>query len=97
MEVAVIADAFITVDPTVEQVVETTCASIEMVRHFGITPRVALLAHSNFGTSQAPSAIKMRQASQILHERMPDVEIDGEMHSFTALNEAFRKTTYSNT
>ncbi len=89
-----IADAFITVDPTVEQVVETTCASIEMVRHFGITPRVALLAHSNFGTSQAPSAIKMRQASQILHERMPDVEIDGEMHSFTALNEAFRKTTY---
>ena len=88
-----IADAFITVDPTVEQVVETTCASIEMVRHFGITPRVALLAHSNFGTSQAPSAIKMRQASQILRERMPNVEIDGEMHSFTALNEAIRKTT----
>ncbi len=89
-----IADAFLTVDPTVEQVVATTRASIEMVRHFGITPRVALLAHSNFGTSQAPSAIKMRRAAQILREQLPEVQIDGEMHSFTAMNEAFRKTIY---
>ncbi len=89
-----IADAFLTVDPSVEQIVETTCASIEMVRQFGITPRVALLAHSNFGTSQAPTAVKMRLASQILRKRIPDIEIDGEMHSFTAMNETFRKTIY---
>ncbi|MCG3171101.1 MAG: NADP-dependent malic enzyme [Pseudomonadales bacterium] len=89
-----IADAFLTVDPSVEQVIATTRASIEMVRHFGITPRVALLAHSNFGTSQAPSAIKMRHAAQILREQLPEVQIDGEMHSFTAMNEAFRKTIY---
>jgi malate dehydrogenase (oxaloacetate-decarboxylating)(NADP+) len=89
-----LADAFINVDPTVEQIVETTRASIEMVRHFGVTPKVALLAHSNFGTSQAPSALKMRRAAQLLREALPSVEIDGEMHAFTAMNDAFRKTIF---
>jgi malate dehydrogenase (oxaloacetate-decarboxylating)(NADP+) len=89
-----LADAFLTFDPTVEQVVETARASIEMVRHFGVTPKVALLAHSNFGTSQQPSALKMRRAAQILRAEMPDVEIDGEMHAFTAMNESFRKTIF---
>ena len=89
-----LADAFLTLDPTVEQVVATTQASIALVRHFGITPKVALLAHSNFGTSQADSAVKMRKAAQMLRESMPGVEIDGEMHALTAMNETLRKSIY---
>ena len=89
-----LADAFINVDPSVEEVVRTTRASVSQVRHFGVTPKVALLAHSNFGTSQAQSALKMRKAAEILRAEMPEVEIDGEMHALTAMNEALRKTIY---
>jgi len=89
-----LADAFINVDPTVDQVVETTRAAIEMVRHFGVTPKVALLAHSNFGTSQAPSALKMREAAAILRSAHPELELDGEMHAYTAMNEALRKSIF---
>ena len=83
-----LTDCFIDLDPTVDQIVSKTLLGIEQVRQFGITPRVALLSHSNFGSSNAPSARKMRQASEILRERLPDVEIDGEMHSLTALDSA---------
>jgi malate dehydrogenase (oxaloacetate-decarboxylating)(NADP+) len=89
-----LADAFLTLDPSVEQVVATTRASIALVRHFGVTPKVALLSHSNFGTSQADSAVKMRKAAHILRDSMPGVEIDGEMHAFTAMNEALRRSIY---
>lgn len=53
-----LTDAFLTPDPSEEQIIQTTLASIDLVRHFGVTPKVALLAHSNFGTSQYPSAGK---------------------------------------
>jgi malate dehydrogenase (oxaloacetate-decarboxylating)(NADP+) len=89
-----LTDCFIDLDPTVDQIVSKTLLGIEQVRQFGITPRVALLSHSNFGSSNAPSARKMRQASEILRERLPDVEIDGEMHSLTALDSAYRQTIY---
>ena len=75
-------------------IVSKTLLGIEQVRHFGITPRVALLSHSNFGSSNAPSARKMRQASEILRAKLPDVEIDGEMHSLTALDSTYRDTIY---
>ncbi|MCB1758922.1 MAG: NADP-dependent malic enzyme [Gammaproteobacteria bacterium] len=91
-----IADSFLHVDPSVEQTVETTKASIELVRHFGIKPKVALLSHSNFGTSRAPSALKMHKAAEILRKELSDVEIDGEMHSYSALNEALRNTVFPN-
>ena len=87
-----IADAFIEVDPNTDQIVDTTLACAERIRSFGIQPRVALLSHSNFGSSRAPSAIKMRDATRILHERAPDLEVDGEMHALTAMNESIRKT-----
>jgi malate dehydrogenase (oxaloacetate-decarboxylating)(NADP+) len=91
-----IADSFLHVDPSVEQTVATAKASIELVRHFGIKPKVALLSHSNFGTSRAPSAIKMHKAAEILRKELNDVEIDGEMHSYSALNEALRNTVFPN-
>lgn len=89
-----IADSFLNVDPSIEQIVATTRASIELVRQFGIKPKVALLSHSNFGTSKADSAVKMRKASEILRRELPNVEIDGEMHAFSAMNEALRNTVF---
>lgn len=81
-------------DPTVDEIVATTRASIDLVRHFGIKPKVALLSHSNFGTSKAESAVKMHRAAAILRRELPNVEIDGEMHSYSALNEALRNTVF---
>ncbi len=85
-----ITDAHIGIDPSAEQIVNTTIASASRVRDFGIRPRVALLSHSNFGSSRAPSAIKMRDATAMLHDRAPDLEVDGEMHADAALNQTVR-------
>jgi malate dehydrogenase (oxaloacetate-decarboxylating)(NADP+) len=87
-----LSDCFIEVNPSVEQIVATTLASAERVRSFGIRPSVALLSHSNFGSSRAVSARKMRDATRILKECAPDLEVDGEMHALTAMNENIRKT-----
>jgi len=89
-----LADCFIDDNPTVEQVVKTTKSAIEMVSRFGITPRVALLSHSNFGTSPTPVAQKMREAAKRLREALPDVEIDGEMHAASALDTKYRQSIY---
>ncbi len=87
-----LADAFLTVDPSTEEIVATTETSMDFVRQFGIKPKVALLSHSNFGTSSVPQAHKMRDASEILRARYPDEEIEGEMHAFTAMNESLRQS-----
>ena len=89
-----LADAFLTVDPTTAEIVATTETSMDFVRQFGIKPKVALLSHSNFGTSSVPQASKMRDASEVLRDRHPDEEIEGEMHAYTAMNEALRQTMY---
>ncbi len=89
-----LSDCFINIDPTVEQIVASTKSSVEMVKRFGITPKVALLSHSNFGTTNSPSARKMREATRILREEMPDLELDGEMNSLTALREPYRDSIY---
>ena len=85
-----IADAFMDVDPTMEQIVESTLAAAKQIELFGIKPKVALLSHSNFGSSKAPSAIKMQKAVKMLRERAPGLEVDGEMHAEAALNEKLR-------
>ncbi|OYW06195.1 MAG: NADP-dependent malic enzyme, partial [Acidiphilium sp. 37-67-22] len=62
----------------------------EMVSHFGITPKVALLSHSNFGASNSASARKMRRALALIHAQDPELEVDGEMHADAALFEPIR-------
>ncbi len=84
------ADAFMDVDPTMEQIVESTIAAARQIELFGIKPKVALLSHSNFGSSRAPSAVKMQKAVKVLRERAQGLEIDGEMHADAALNEKLR-------
>ncbi|HNP34725.1 MAG TPA: NADP-dependent malic enzyme [Woeseiaceae bacterium] len=87
-----IADAHISINPSCEQIVETTLACVERIRDFGIRPKVALLSHSNFGSSRVPEARKMRDAVRILQERAPGLEVDGEMHASTAMSQAIRDT-----
>nr|WP_298376362.1 phosphate acyltransferase [Halomonas sp. PR-M31] len=89
-----LTDCFIGVNPDIDELVSITSSSIEMVQRFGITPRVAFLSHSNFGTSTVESATKMRKAAAILQERFPDLEIDGEMHAMAALNPDNRAPIY---
>ena len=85
-----ICDPHVNPDPSAEAVVEMAQLAAEEVRRFNIEPKVALLSHSNFGVSSAPSAEKMRQALQILHTAVPDLEVDGEMHADVALVEKIR-------
>ncbi|MDI3299929.1 MAG: NADP-dependent malic enzyme [Burkholderia multivorans] len=86
-----LVDTHVNVDPTPEQLAEITIMAAEEVRRFGIEPKVALLSHSNFGTSNAPSAQKMRDTLAILKERAPELTVDGEMHGDVALDAALRK------
>jgi len=85
-----IADTHVTDDPDSEEVAEMAIMVAEVVSRFGIEPRVALLAHSNFGDNDDPSSVKMREAYEIIREVAPDLEIDGEMKGDTALNKSVR-------
>ena len=86
-----LVDTHVNVDPTAEQLAEITIMAAEEVKRFGIVPKVALLSHSNFGTSNAPSAQKMRDVLALLRERVPKPEVDGEMHGDVALDARARK------
>jgi malate dehydrogenase (oxaloacetate-decarboxylating)(NADP+) len=83
-------DTHLLVEPTPEQVAEMTLLAAEQVEAFGIAPKVALLSHSSFGASNAPSARVMRQALPIIRGRAPALEVDGEMHADAALVPAIR-------
>lgn len=83
-------DTHVNMDPSAEEIAEMTQMASEMVKHFGLTPKVALLSHSNFGASNSHSAKKMRKALKLIHEADPDLEVDGEMHADAALAEQLR-------
>jgi malate dehydrogenase (oxaloacetate-decarboxylating)(NADP+) len=86
-----ICDTHVNVDPTAEQIAEMSALAAEVVRSFGIVPKVALLSHSSFGSSTSPSARKMRQALALLRKREPDLQVDGEMHADAALVSSLRQ------
>jgi malate dehydrogenase (oxaloacetate-decarboxylating)(NADP+) len=88
-----IVDTHVNENPSAEQIAEITLLAAEEMRRFGLMPRVALLSHSNFGTSNSESARKMRTALGLLRELDPQLEVDGEMHGDTALNPALLKRT----
>jgi malate dehydrogenase (oxaloacetate-decarboxylating)(NADP+) len=83
-------DTHLVLDPTAEQIAEMTILGAEAVAAFGLTPKAALLSHSSFGASGAPSAKKMREALRLLRERAPSLQVDGEMHADAALIPAIR-------
>ncbi len=87
-----LVDTHVNENPTAEQLAEITLLAVHEMRRLGIYPRVALLSHSNFGTSDSESAKKMRATLSLLQKMAPDLEVDGEMHGDTALDFGRLKT-----
>ncbi len=85
-----ICDTYVNYEPNAEQIAEMTVLATEELRRFGILPKVALLSHSAFGAADTPSAIKMRRALALIHDALPALEIDGEMHGDAAISEEIR-------
>jgi malate dehydrogenase (oxaloacetate-decarboxylating)(NADP+) len=85
-----LVDTHVNIDPDAEQLAEITVAAADELRRFGILPKVALLSHSNFGSSDHPSALKMREALALLRKLAPALEVDGEMHGDAALDPSIR-------
>jgi len=80
-----LADTHVRYDPNADEIAEMTIACAQHVRRFGITPKIALISHSDFGSADTPSASKMRRALELIHERAPELEADGEMQADSAL------------
>lgn len=91
-----VCDTHVNPNPSISQISEMTLMAAEEIKRFGITPKVALLSHSNFGSHKDSSAYKMRCATIDIKQRAPDLEIDGEMHADTALSETVRKQLMPN-
>ncbi len=87
-----LVDTHVNVDPSAEEIAEITINAAEELRRLGISPRAALLSHSNFGTSDVPSAAKMRRALDLIRDLAPQLEIDGEMHADCAVHAELRKS-----
>jgi len=87
-----LVDTHINIDPSAEELAEITMMAASEMRKLGITPKVALLSHSNFGSSNAPSAIKMREVLALIQRADPTLEVDGEMHGDSALDESIRSS-----
>ena len=89
-----IADTYVNDDPDAETLAEITLLAADEVLRFGIQPKVALLSHSSFGSSDHPSARKVAAAVKILHKRAPTLEVDGEMHGDAALDAEIRDNVF---
>jgi malate dehydrogenase (oxaloacetate-decarboxylating)(NADP+) len=85
-----LVDTHVNADPTAEQIAEITVMAADEMRRFGLIPKAALLSHSNFGSSNHPSAVKMRNALPLVREAAPWLEVDGEMHGDAALDAKYR-------
>ena len=90
-----ICDTYVNFDPNAEQIAEMTLLAAEEVRRFGITPKAALLSHSNFGSSDTPSARKMRAALAMIQAQAPELEVEGEMHGDAALSSIVRGEVFA--
>lgn len=91
-----LVDTNVCFDPSAEQIAEVTIMAASEIRRFGITPRVALLSHSNFGSRDSESAEKMRHAAALVREMAPELEADGEMQGDTAISEVLRSRVMPN-
>ncbi|MFO1210767.1 MAG: NADP-dependent malic enzyme [Amaricoccus sp.] len=89
-----IADAYVNLDPTAEEIADLTELAAATMRGMGVVPRAALVSHANFGDRPSASSQKMRRAMEILRERAPDFEVDGEMHADAALDPRLRARAY---
>ena len=86
-----LVDTHVNYDPTAEQLAEITILAAEEMLRFGVSPKAALLSHSSFGSSNQPSAVKMRDALTLIQAQAPWLEVDGEMHGDAALDADYRR------
>jgi malate dehydrogenase (oxaloacetate-decarboxylating)(NADP+) len=91
-----ICDTYVNPDPTAEQLAEIAILAADEVSRFGMTPKVALLSHSSFGTADTPSAAKMRKTLRLLEKLAPKLEVEGEMHGDAAMSEDIRSRIFPN-
>jgi len=91
-----ICDTHVTNNPGADEIAEMVVLAAREVRGFGITPKVALVSRSNFGSHEMESARKMRAALEFVHEVAPDLEVDGEMHADVALDAEIRRAVLPN-
>jgi malate dehydrogenase (oxaloacetate-decarboxylating)(NADP+) len=91
-----ICDTYVNNDNTAEEIAEITMLAAEEVQRFGLTPNIALLSHSNFGSSRDKSAVKMSRAREILEQVAPHLDVEGEMHGDAAIDEMIRKRIFPN-
>ncbi|MEX2197955.1 MAG: NADP-dependent malic enzyme [Burkholderiales bacterium] len=91
-----ICDTYVTPDPDAEGIAEMTMLAADELKRFGLTPKVALLSASNFGSLDLPSARKMQRALALLRERAPELQVEGEMHGDAALSEEIRLKLFPN-
>ncbi len=91
-----IADTYVNRDPTAEQTAEIARLAAEEVRRFGIVPKVALVSHSSFGSSNDPQAKKMQLALALINAQEPELEVEGEMQGDAALSDEIRRAVFPN-
>ena len=89
-----LADTTVNIDPDPEELAEIALLTVEFARNFGVVPRVAMLSFSNFGSNTHPAARKVRKAVEIVTQKAPDLEIDGEMQADTAVFEGILHESY---
>jgi malate dehydrogenase (oxaloacetate-decarboxylating)(NADP+) len=87
-----LVDTHVNLDPSAAEIAEITILAAEQMRRLGFEPAAALVSHSNFGSSNAASALKMRAALELIRAQAPELEVDGEMHADCAIDEAMRRT-----
>ena len=91
-----LCDTHVNPEPTAEQIAEMAILAAAAVKRFLIQPKIALLSHSNFGSTNTPGAAKMRHALELITERAPDLEVEGEMQAHAALSEEIRLRLFPN-
>ena len=91
-----VADTNVSYDPTAQELANTAILVAELVRRFGLTPKVALLSHSSFGSADTDSAMKMREALKLVRRQEPGLEIEGEMRANSAMSEDVRERFFPN-
>ena len=84
------ADTTININPSVEEIVDITLLVAKTVKEYNLKPKIALLSYSNFGSNQGADAIKMREATKLLHEKHPEIVADGELQANFAVNKELR-------
>ncbi|HTJ99544.1 MAG TPA: phosphate acyltransferase, partial [Bordetella sp.] len=89
-----ITDTHVNVDPSAEELADIAIQAADEMLRFGVLPKIALLSHSNFGSRHTASSDKMAKARELVSERAPNLEVDGEMHADAALSESIRMSSY---